>query len=886
MTESDKGRAPREASEHRDVEQIARLMRYSRDGSLSEKSRDVVKYYILQHLGVAAPAEAPEQPSAKLASLASEPVPQPKVEPKEIPTKPPRLVAAFANPQPAPGISTEQPHIDQGPKDAELYFQIELKVRHLVEADAEWELIEPYIYEMLRLHDHDKTVAKVTELAFLRAKQTELEKFVSNIRGVVSRSWMAVHEAVRAHLVVRFWRCGGSHVLAPIVFRYKDHPELQPIERLFVLHSLTGSRDASVPWIFFKQYRSEIEDAVRSLGNYVGMDENRFYLEIGKVAVDLGFEKEARHLFERIAPESNEHEDALQLILHASTEQNKSRKSHYVELLLSHGDPMERLRLLSGFLDNTRGLGGFRDRNRPALNELLEKPVEWLQPHPEVARRLAEILVSNRDLEPLLPNLFNFFRENALKFHGKDSELAIWGVLSEMQAVQPADRYWKALGHLHIYANTGPANEVLLWRARELVAQARETQSTPLLYEWRVLHKTVYSWVAKSPFLIETERQKMLAQMRIAISSEFLVLGDVTDYLGATERISLEVADHLLQLCREKKSLETELQVLNKRAMASHFTNAQLNRVWQIATLGANHDLAWRTASVINARGYLHPSVRHPWEISGEKRAAYPINTLNKKVVAVCVRGLPHAAQKIAWALINVGGQLPELLSCLDRGASVARVASYPNDSLERKAEEAINRLGWLPPLRKRYKFSFDATSGHSKVPAFAQVLPANLWAIIVAHLAERLGINAFQWKMSFLHDQIIDLVPRMAGRQDLKRNSSKVAKWLKDLAPEQRSAWYDLAALSRAMDDDTARTALAVFVTRLATAIYQNHILALTSLQAMRADVEVIWMLESWILSDGYQAVRKDLGYESRVPVPMTLLKLDSVISGRGNGS
>lgn len=877
MTESEKGRAPREASEHRDVEQIARLMRYSRDGSLSEKSRDVVKYYILQHLGVDA---ATSNPSSRGGESAAAPDHVGSESNRQV--TPPRLVAAFSNPQPSPEVATAEPRIDNGPKDDELYFQIELKVRHLVEADADWEQIEPYVCEMIRLHDHDKTVAKVTELAFLRAKQTELENFVSNARGVIARSWMAVHEAVRAHLVVRFWRCGGAHILAPVVFRYKDHPDLQPIERLFVLHSLTGSRDASVPWIYFKQFRPEIEEAVRSLGGYVGMDENRFFLEIGKVALDLGFEKEARALFERIVPGCNEHEDALQLILQVSSEQQKTRKSHYIELLLAHGDPMERLRMLSGFLDSTRGLGGFRDRNRPALNELLEKPVEWLQPHPEVARRLAEVLVSNRDLEPLLPNLFCFFREHALKFQSKDSELAIWGILSEMQPVQAGDRYWKAVGQLHVYANTGPANEVLLWRARELIAQARDTQSTPLLYEWRVLHKTVYSWVAKSPYLVETERQKMLAQMRIAISPEFLVLGDVGDYLDATEHISLEVADHLLQLCRDKKALDMELRVLNKRAMASHFTNAQLNRVWQLATLSGNHDLAWRTASVINARGCLHPSVRHPWEISGEKRAAYPINALNKKIVAACVRGLPHAAQKIAFALINVGGQLPELLACLDRGASVARAAAYPADSLERKADDAINRLGWLPALKKRYKFSFDATSGQSKVPGFAQVLPGNLWSVLVAHLSERLGINAFQWKMSFLHDQIIDLVPRMAGRQDLRRNSSKVAKWLKDLAPEQRSAWYDLAALSRAMDDDTARTALAIFVTRLATAICQNHILALTSLQAMRADVEVVWMLESWLLSDSYQAVRKDLGYESRVPVPITLLKIDSIIASR----
>lgn len=870
MTDSERGRVAREAADHSDVEQIARLMRYSRDGSLSEKSRDVVKAYILHHLGVPQPQAGA---SAHVEQVNEEaPIVGATAREQHLSQIPPSMTVV-------PGAPSSQEAVVHA---SDFFDQVELKVRHLVEADAEWEQIEPLAYDMVRLDNREETIAKVIELAFLRAKQTELERLLTQLRPQVTPSWLSIHEAVRAHIVVRFWRCGGAHVLAPVVYRFKDHPDLQPIERLFVLHTLNGSKDVSQPWIYFKQYRATIEDAVRSLGSYVGLDENRFFLTMGRIALELAFEKEARHLFERIAPDTTEHEEALQMTLHASAAQQKTRSSHYIELLLSHGDPMERLRLFSGFLDNTRGLGGFKDRNRPALNELLEKPGGWLPAQSDVIRRLTEILIANRDLEPLLPNIFNFFRENALKFHSKDGELAMWGTLSDIQPLNAADKYWKAVAQLHVYANTGPAHEHLLWRSRMLVAESRESQAVPLLYDWRVLHKAVYSWVAKSPFLIENERQKMLAQLRIAIATEFLVIGDVADYLETCEHISLEVADHLLALCREKKALDMELRVLGKRASASHFTNAQLNRVWQIATTVGNHDLAWRVASVINARGYLHASVRHPWEISGEKRAAYPVNPVNKKVVAACTRDLPHAAQKIAWALVQVGGLLPDLLSCLDRGSSTARVTSFPVDSLDRKADDALNRLGWLPALKKRYRFSFDATSGHSKVPAFAQVLPTNLWSTLVAQISERLGINAFQWKMSFLHDQIIDLVPRLAGRQDLRRDSSKVAKWLKDLTPEQRSAWYDLAALSRAMDDQTAKSALAVFVSRLATAVFQNHIMALSTLQAMRADVEVIWMLETWLLSDQYQALRKDLGYESRVPVPITLIKLDNVISKR----
>jgi hypothetical protein len=863
MTQFQKGVISQDASPQSDIEQIARLMRYSRDGSLSDTSRDIIKGYILSQLGAEEMHEQKDYSSDRSSPQISKDEKQSQA-------------AAYVK------LPVKQSQSVKDRKDENssgTYFQFELKVRHLVEADAEWEVIEPFVYEMIRLQDDDHTVAKAAELAFLRARQTDLEKLFLNLRSKLTKAWMHIHTAVRAHLVVRFWRSGGANILAPVVYKHKDHADLQPIERLYILHSLTASKDPSMPWIYFKQYREEIESAVRNLGSYVGMDENRFFLEIGKVAVDLGFDKEGRSLFEKIAPSSNEHEDALQLILHANLDQTKSRKSHYAELLLSHGDPLERLRLFSGFFDSTRGLGGFRDRNRPALNELLAKPLEWLQSTPEVLRRLSEILLANRDLEPLLPNVLNFFKDYALKFQSKECELAIWSACSELQPASSTDYYWQAVAYLHLYANTGPGNEVLIWRARRLIAKSKESAASPNVYDWRVLHKTVYSWVAKSPFLVETERQKMLAQLRIAVASEFLVIGDVNDYLEANETISLEVADSLIKVCQDKKTTDVELKVLIKRAFSSHFTNAQLNRVWQIAGLNSNHDLAWRTASVINARGYLHASVRHPWEISGEKRSTYPLNKINKKAVAICTRGLPHAAQKIAWALVHIGHLLPELLSCLDRGSSTSRVTGYPNDSIERKADDTLNALGWLPPLKRRYKFSFDATTGLSKVPGFAQILPANLWSVLVAHLSERLGINSFQWKLSSLHQQVTDLIPRMAGRQDMRRHSSKVAGWLKDLSPEQRSAWHDLASLSRSLDDEAARDAMAVFVTRLATLVYQNHVVALQSLQAMRANAQIIWMLESWILSQEYQGVRKALGCESRVPVPNLLLKLDSVL-------
>jgi hypothetical protein len=50
----------------------------------------------------------------------------------------------------------------------------------------------------------------------------------------------------------------------------------------------------------------------------------------------------------------------------------------------------------------------------------------------------------------------------------------------------------------------------------------------------------------------------------------------------------------------------------------------------------------------------------------------------------------------------RVGPLLPELLAMLDPGASVARLAAPPADSVEAKVERALAALAWLPAPKRR----------------------------------------------------------------------------------------------------------------------------------------------------------------------------------------
>lgn len=889
------------------VERLARLYRFSLESEVTEATRALLKQQLLAELGlgaasgsapagvdaVAAPTGLTPGRSEATAGAATSDVDEPA------PTEPARAAAvralkAKAGAVASAGATTEsglaRPALSTGAatpaapaaRPASLVRtpeHLELKIRQLVEADAGWERIGPLALALFDLRRDAVAAARVVELAFLHASTAEIEALLQEFKQKARDFYRHIHPAVRAHLVARLWRESAGDTLAGVLFRDRDEVWLTPIERLFLFESMATAKDAATPFIYFRRYKGELLGAVAELGAYVGLVQAAFLLQVGRLAIDVGDDAEARELLEQIDAGEPERDEALRLLLDVAVERNKAGRSHYVELLTAAASPAERLRLLGQFLAATRGLGGFRDRNRPALNEIMKDPLAWLGDGPELWATLSELIVAHRNLDALLPNLFEVFRANAVRFHAPLLDQALWQGTAAVAAETARDGYWRGVGLLHHFVAAGPAAEAALWEAKALVTSAKRAWQQPLPFAWRELQKAAYAWVAKSHYLLEADRARMLQQLRVAVDPEAVAIIDLEQYVEQAETAPLPVLAALQALAAAKAAPALESRLILKRAQHAHLTNADLNRLWQLANERREPDLAWRVATVLQARQALAASVRAAWEISGEKRAHYAFQNPPKIVVDRCLKGFPPRAARLAYASLHVGPMLPELLALLDPGATVTRAVPAPLDSVEARVDKALATLAWLQGPRRRYRFSFEAAAGATALPAFMHVLPANPWSLIVARLAEHFGLNAWGWKLSRLNSQIVDLIPRLASRQDLRRHSGKVAKWLKDLTPEQRAAWQDLATLSRSLEDEEAAAALAIFLCRLATVVLPHHLQALTSLHAMRAPAVVIWDLEAWLLSDVYSEVRGQLGTRNRVLVPNALQRLTTIV-------
>lgn len=758
--------------------------------------------------------------------------------------------------------------------------QLEMRLRHLTEHEAAWHEIEALLSELYRLNSTPAMAARSLELAYLYAELDPIERFLKRFALEHPDFWRHVHKAVRSNLTVNLWAAKLSDQLLPILYRVKDETYLQGIERYCVFWSLIKVRDGSHALVYFRKFRDSITQAAESLGAKVGISASQFYLALGRLAAAFGEAEEARAALELVHPEASERDEALRLLLEVAVDRNRAGRSHYMEMMYAATTDGDRIKLLRRFLGATRGMGGFRDRNRPALNEILLDPLAFLQEDAETWRALSLALVEARDLEGLIPNLFALFAKNADRFYAPLLDAALWQgpLLNDGDDVRSI--YWRGVALLHHYVNCGAAQEEALWQARDLIALAKQKSDRPLPLEWRDLHKAAFAWIAKNHYLVEPDRERMLRQMRIAVDAAQSIKIDIEEYLAAGDKAPLSVLAALQDLVREKRDPELEYRLILKRAAHSHLTNADLARLWHLANTFQDADLAWRIATIVHARLALLPQIRAAWEISGEKRTQYSMYNPPRQAVEILLSGFEPQMKRLCFACLTVGWALPDLLAIIDDGARVQRTAAAAADSVERRVDDALAAISWLGSARRRYRFSFESAPLGTGVPSFVQVLPSNPWSVLVARLSERLGVNAWGWKLSRLHQQIEGLIPRIASRQDLRRHSGKVADWLKTLSPEQRSAWQDMALLSRSIEDDRGVFVIAAFICRFATLIYGNHYMALQSLQTMRAPVEVIWDLEQFILSEQYSYLRNETGLASRVPVPNALQRLTTIVA------
>jgi hypothetical protein len=769
---------------------------------------------------------------------------------------------------------------------------LEQRLRHLVQASAPWGAIKPIILRILQQTESAEMTARCLEISMMQNAFQIGEELLNIGLHRFPSSYFLIHAAIRNRMAMQNLRTRACRILDKLLLSYKEFDSLTPLERLYIFLALAEGPDEATAFMFFKRNFRVLLGVAESQKENTGIPPSEILLSGGKIALSLGYITEARDLLSQIKDPGPDYETALRILLdHRFLE--RSQDSTYTQKLALAPDTRERLLLLKEFLDNTRKLGGFLDKKRPELNDILANPLPLVGENPEDWARLSKLLVAYGDLENLLPNLLQLFRDHALTYHAPLYDTALWEGPRQNTCSSARDRYWTGVGLIHYYVAEGPGAENQLWDAKKLIEEARKdfhkahlmipgVNIVSLPHEWKELHKYAFSYTSKNSLLLEIDRTRMLEQLKICQNEQTVTRQDIEGYLAQpfcpkTTKTSPEIYTRLLNFARNAPALE--YQILLRRGALTHLTNQDLHKIWRLSIENQTPDLSWRSATILKYRGALVKQVEYAWNISGEKRSVYPIMLPTPSMAMAVLKDFTPAAHRFIQALITVGPQLPELLGILDPESRTSKPKQYAALSPEYKTLTHLTKIPWLPQPTKKYLYFEGHSNLDQLVPPFASYLPANSWCFVLNYIAESLGIFAWKWSVKDLGEKMASLMAKIAIRQNAHKQPANITKWLKSLSPEQKTAWQDHSVLSRSLSDSEAQEALGIALIRWSTLIVQNHLQALESLNHMKAPAFMIWDLEQFILSQVYSDIRSVLNTKSRIMVPIALQSLPSII-------
>lgn len=787
-------------------------------------------------------------------------IPEPSREPEPRPL--PSAKAAPEAPTSAP-LPTPEPALASPTPRLDLAMEAELRLRKKIESEQSWTSFRAEAWNLYESFPRADMAARLLELAFLYGSAAELEEVLGSLQRDSLEFFLLLAPEIRQHLVVKLWQAKRRAVLDGLLFRKEISLKLLPLERLYCCWSLLKSEDgdSKQAYKYFKRYDQEIWSAQKHFGAQIKESETEMALELGRLALQSDDEANAVRLLETIPKQAPEYQLALDILLDLRVERDAQGLCAYGQKLNREIDWRGRIGLLDSFLLRIQRYESSAPKDRAALNDLLKDPLKWFPESPEAWQAVAEVLLQYQPLQYLLPNILQLFQQRATQFTKPSFDHALWAEVRRHDfGDEVRNWFWQAIAQLHEFTWTAGQKEQLLWDARRLYQDAQDHSTDDLPLSWSTLHKALLQWINKTERLDEPQRLRFLVLAKLLGDAQDISEADICSYLAQVPQPSQEVMDALERLARDRQQWGLETFVLDRKAQIFHYTNTDLARLWYLASRLKRYDQCWRVATLLKTRQVLNENLEKHWSICGEKKREFSLVELQDVHLKKIIASFDGYERRLAEALISVGPVLPELLSILNQNLVPLKKGRGLSET-ELEIHQTLERMSCLSPSKRLLS---PHPSGHwnSKPPFFASLLDTK-WSMVFMAIAQRLGITTWDWQLSLLHHQIENIIPRMTRGVELP-HSGKVGRWLRALSPQQRKAWYDLAQLGRRFNDEEAQLVIARLLSKMTTCMLQDHPLALSSLEKMRAPLRLRWDLEHWIASDVYGELRRALGSTS----------------------
>ena len=735
----------------------------------------------------------------------------------------------------------------------------ELELQRLIEEKASFAAMRTVL---AKLYAYDRSLrfqAQLVELAFLHGNSDDVREMLQFLAMSGKNFYLHINAAVRERLL----SLGNEgSPLADILLLHRNHETLTAAERFYVLQLLGKLDVPSELLVYFEQHRALLLGVAQAQRH----DIDELYLTLGKAALQTGYLDGCRKFLHHINPQSQAYRTALRILLIPPA---KDASNRVLQGILAEQKWENRLTLLDSYLTDAAHNNPLSDKDRPALNAVLSDPLALLPKTTAAWTALSQVLVRHRTQLRHYPDLYRVFVQNRELFHGAGLDTALWSAFLTLEAEDDRHRLLRGIAHIHHYVNCGSSNEKALWLAKTILLELGETEL------WQRLHAEALRYVQQAKIIPIAQRQRMLTQLRVACHGRELAISEVREYLPLST--SRYVLTELETAMREQNSTALELNIIWRKANLAHLQNCDLDRIWALAIKLSWVDLAWRAATILNARQALHPRVRGVWQASGEKRSTYPL-LWKEEMVKFCTAGFAADEQKFLTAFFSIAAMIPSLFARLDPQARKYRRPAVRDDKQRQQIETFLNAIPQLAPSARRYYFSSDGMlARNQQIPLFIRNMPNTVWSVLFARLAERLSLNLWSWQLSVLIGLVEKVLPRFITRSKI---TTRGLRWLRNLNPQQRHAWNTFMATAVRISDPRAEELLGTYLCRLTTCMYQNHYQALLSLQLMSAPLSYMWGLEKFMLAEQYFHLRQQLGCVHRVNAPQSVAKISSILA------
>ncbi len=755
--------------------------------------------------------------------------------------------------------------VDDSEKD------IDLRLRQLIQGGAPWHVISELLWHDFQLSPSDQKAARLLETSFVQTSPIEtVETFIRLMTDGSRSFYWLLHPSLRDFLLEHA-DASMVEALYWMIAKEKSDSRLTDIEVLFTFLRLNEAKDKMAAWMYFKRNEkrilAELSDQLR-----FGYSRDQLYLKIGELALQLGYDEEARELFNELPRPSKERDLALVILLKYESSTFDRSKDGFVRQLEATPNWQDRIKIIEGFCQEIRRGGGLRDPNRSSLNMIMKNLLQWVPRTNDAWRAAGELILRNRDLGNLVPALYQAFYDNACVHHAAEIDQSLWLAAIHLRPETPGEAYLSGLGWLHHFVASSNRTDNALWTARKMIEHAASTSGTAgLPWAWRELVRTALNYIERSQLVLERDRKRILSALRISVDGVNSSTEVIQTYLALSDAPTPEIIAELAEQAWQKKNYPAYVGLAARGASLTTYSNPVLDRLWHANANLGDHDLSWRVATVLATRAKLSPKIRYSWEISGERRSVYAPTPLTNIDVEFLLADFSKKSRRVLHGLFLLGRRISELVENTKGTVLNDRPSMVGSNATETSIVKAVTQIG-LVSAGKHVQEMASVSELPFDIAALIQSPDSNPWLFTTRLLFERLGMSSWGYQRQTLMEFTTSVLP-LIGSSASSNISAKLGKWLMSLNTHQRAAWGELAAGLAEISDPEFQRDVVQFVIRLATMIYPSHYDGLLTLQKSRTSLVTLRGLEYFILSATYSEFRRRSGIQSRVILPKVLL-------------